>query len=125
MTTTETYGYRGYDIVPMWQWSSWCTGIYPTRADLPILSRSTLSTMAPEKEEEVLRPTVIEVLDNAFAAAELGDAVLAAQPLQHNADLVFGRKILPRRPADILQDLFRRLSHRHGFLSLRSFERLR
>ena len=26
--TTETYQYRGYDIVPMWQWSSWCTGIY-------------------------------------------------------------------------------------------------
>jgi hypothetical protein len=51
MTTTETHRYRGYDIVPMWQWSSWCTGIYPTRADLPILSRSTLSTMAPEKEE--------------------------------------------------------------------------
>jgi hypothetical protein len=53
MTTTETYQYRGYDIVPMWQWSSWCTGIYATRADLPLLSRSTLSTMAPEKEEAV------------------------------------------------------------------------
>jgi hypothetical protein len=53
MTTTETYQYRGYDIVPKWQWSSWCTGIYPTRADLPILSRSILSTMAPEKEEAV------------------------------------------------------------------------
>jgi hypothetical protein len=53
MTATETYRYRGYDIVPMWQWSSWCTGIYPTRADLPILPRSTLSTMAPEKEEAV------------------------------------------------------------------------
>ena len=51
--TTETYQYRGYDIVPMWQWSSWCTGIYARRADLPIMSRSTLSTMAPEKEEAV------------------------------------------------------------------------
>jgi hypothetical protein len=50
MTTMETYRYRGYDIVPMWQWSSWCTGIYPTRADLPILPRSTLSTMAPERK---------------------------------------------------------------------------
>ena len=51
--TTETYQYRGYDIVPMWQWSSWCTGIYARRADLPIMSRSTLSTMAPEKDEAV------------------------------------------------------------------------
>ena len=28
MTTTETCRYRGYDIVPMRQWSSWCVGIY-------------------------------------------------------------------------------------------------
>ena len=51
--STETYQYRGYDIVPMWQWSSWCTGIYARRVDLPIMSRSTLSTMAPEKDEAV------------------------------------------------------------------------
>ena len=51
MTTTETNRYRGYDIVPMRQWSQWCVGIYPTRA-LPILPRSTLSTMAPQKVEE-------------------------------------------------------------------------
>jgi hypothetical protein len=37
--------------------------------------------------EEVLRPAVIEVLDNALAAAALGDAVLAAQAIQHDADL--------------------------------------
>ena len=35
--------------------------------------------------EEVLRPAVIEILDNAFAAAELGDAVLAAKAIQHVA----------------------------------------
>jgi hypothetical protein len=51
--TIETYQYRGYDIVPMWQRSSWCTGIYAKRADLPIMSQSTLSTMALEKEEAV------------------------------------------------------------------------
>ena len=39
--TTETYQYRGYDIVPMWQWSSWCTGIYARRVDLPIMSLNT------------------------------------------------------------------------------------
>jgi hypothetical protein len=53
MTTTGTNRYRGYDIVLMRQWSQWCVGIYPTRADLPILARSTLSTMAPEKEVAV------------------------------------------------------------------------
>jgi hypothetical protein len=52
MTTPETK-YRGYDIVPMRQWSQWCAGVYPTRADLPILSRSTLSTLAPRKEDAV------------------------------------------------------------------------
>ena len=51
--STETYRYRGYDIVPMWQWSSWCTGIYARSPDLPIMSRSTLATMAPEKDKAV------------------------------------------------------------------------
>ena len=41
---TETHQYRGYDIG---------TGIYARRPDLPIVSRSTLSTMAPQKEKAV------------------------------------------------------------------------
>ena len=53
MATTETCQYRGYDIVPIRQWSQWCVGIYPTRADLPILTRSTLSTLAARKEDAV------------------------------------------------------------------------
>jgi hypothetical protein len=51
MATTETYRYRGYDIVPTRQWSQWCAGIYATRADLPLFSSSTLRTLAPQKEE--------------------------------------------------------------------------
>lgn len=50
---TETYQYRGYDIVPMRQWSSWCTAIYPTRSDLPIMPRSTLSSLALRKDDAV------------------------------------------------------------------------
>ena len=53
MRTGETNRYRGYDIVPMRQWSQWCVGIYPTRADLPIPPRSTLSTMAARKDVAV------------------------------------------------------------------------
>ena len=53
MTTTGTNRYRGYDIVPMRQWSQWCVGIYPTRADLPILTRSTLSNLAAKREDAV------------------------------------------------------------------------
>ena len=53
MTTTGTNRYRGYDIVPMRQWSQWCVGIYPTRADLPILARSPLSNLAAKKEDAV------------------------------------------------------------------------
>jgi len=53
MATTETLQYRGYDIVPVRQWSQWCVGIYPTRADLPILTRSMLSNLAAKKEDAV------------------------------------------------------------------------
>ena len=53
MATTETRRYRGYDLVPMRQWSQWCVGIYPTRADLPILARSPLSNLAAKKEDAV------------------------------------------------------------------------
>ena len=53
MATTEIRRYRGYDIVPMRQWSQWCVGIYPTRTDLPILTRSTLSNLAAKKEDAV------------------------------------------------------------------------
>jgi hypothetical protein len=53
MTKVERCQYRGYEIVPQWQWSSWCAGIYPTRPDLPLLPRSTLETLAPQKEEAV------------------------------------------------------------------------
>jgi hypothetical protein len=53
MTTMHTYHYRGYEIVPQRQWSNWCAGIYATRADLPLMSRSTLRTLAPRKEEAV------------------------------------------------------------------------
>ena len=53
MTTTETCHYRGYDIVPTRLWSSWCVGIYRTRADLPLMAQSTLSTFAPLMEEAV------------------------------------------------------------------------
>jgi hypothetical protein len=52
MTTTERYCYRGYEI-PLRQWSSWCVSIYSTRADLPLISRSTLRTLAPWKEKAV------------------------------------------------------------------------
>ena len=53
MTTQKPADYRGYDIVPKRQWSSWCVGVYPTRADLPLLTRSTLRTLASRKEDAV------------------------------------------------------------------------
>lgn len=51
--TTETHHYRGYDIVPTRLWSTWCVGVYRTRADLPLMPQPTLSTLAPQMEEAV------------------------------------------------------------------------
>jgi hypothetical protein len=49
----ERFHYRGYDIMPKRQWSSWCAGIYPTRADLPFLPRSTLDILRSHRQDVV------------------------------------------------------------------------
>ena len=51
MATTQPFQYRGYEIVPRRQWSQWCVSVYPTRSDLPILSRSTLNTLSSQNAE--------------------------------------------------------------------------
>ena len=53
MTSQEHSRYRGYKIRLQRQWSSWCAGIYPTRADLPLLARSILDTLAPRKHQAI------------------------------------------------------------------------
>jgi hypothetical protein len=56
-------------------------------------------------------------------AAKPGDAVLAAQALQQDADFVLRRKMPPRRAANVSHNLFCRFLHRPGFLShLRSLK---
>jgi hypothetical protein len=66
MTTTETCHYRGYDIVPTRLWSSWCVGVYRTRADIPLMAQSTLNTFAPRMEEAVdeAKQSIDRALDN-------------------------------------------------------------
>jgi hypothetical protein len=66
MATTDAFHYRGYEIVPKRQWASWCVGIYAMRADLPLMTQSTLRTLAPRKEEAVAeaKHTIDEALDH-------------------------------------------------------------
>jgi hypothetical protein len=66
MTTTETCHYRGYDIVPWGLWSSWCVGVYRTRADLPLMAQSPLSNFAPRMEDAVdeAKQSIDRALDN-------------------------------------------------------------
>src|SRR6516165_1961688 len=67
--------------------------------------------------QELLRPAVIHRGGNAFPAAQLRDVLLAAQSFQHNADLLLGGILLPRRPADVADKLLGRTSGGIGFLS--------
>ena len=64
MATTHAFHYRGYEIVPTRQWANWCVGIYATRADLPLMRRSTLRTLAPRKEEAVAE--AVHTIDEAL-----------------------------------------------------------
>src|SRR6185312_3334370 len=71
-------------------------------------------------------PGVIQALCDAFFAAQLGNAVLAAQAIQHNADLVLSREVASGLPPDILhhslgRDLHRRFCIGGSGLHLRSF----
>src|SRR5690606_35442873 len=75
---------------------------------------------------ELLRPGVIQALGDPFLAAQLGNAVLAAQAFQHDPDLVFGREVPTRRTPDVLHHPLRgslgRRFFQGGFgLHLRSF----
>jgi hypothetical protein len=66
MTTAESCRYRGYEIVPRRQWSQWCTSVYATRADVPILSRSTLRILRSSKKDalETAKKRIDQVLSN-------------------------------------------------------------
>jgi hypothetical protein len=66
MATTQAFHYRGYEIVPKRQWANWCVGIYAMRADLPLMTQSTLRTLALRKEEAVAeaKHTIDEALDH-------------------------------------------------------------
>jgi hypothetical protein len=61
---SETVRYRGYDIVPRREWSKWCVSVFSTRADLPLLSRSTLGTLNSRKEEALVeaKQSIDEIL---------------------------------------------------------------
>jgi hypothetical protein len=53
MATTGTQRYRGYKIVPMRQWESWCAEAHATQDDLPFLAQSALDTLSSSKDAAV------------------------------------------------------------------------
>jgi hypothetical protein len=54
---------------------------------------------------KVLGPLVVQTLGNAFAPTQLGDAVFAAQAVQHNTDLLLRTVWLTRLTFDVLNDV--------------------
>src|SRR5262245_37937779 len=69
--------------------------------------------------QELLRPTVVQVLIDPFLAAQLSNAVLATQAFQHDADLLFsgmmpacGSANIPDCLFSALRYVLARLSHR-------------
>jgi len=56
-------------------------------------------------------------LGDAFAPAKLGNWGFAAQAIENNADLLFGRILLPGCPSDVADKLLGRHRGGVGFLS--------
>jgi len=65
-------------------------------------TRSVTSKPALASLDELRGSSVIQTLGNAFAAAQLGDGVIAAQAREDDADLVLGREVPTGLAADIL-----------------------
>ena len=59
--------------------------------------------------EKLFRPSVVEVLGDAFFAAELGDAVLAAQAFDDDADFLLGREVPPSGSPNVPDGFLRAL----------------
>src|SRR6266436_6642458 len=72
--------------------------------------------------QELLRPTVVEVLIDPFLAAQLSNAVLAAQAFQHNADLLFSGMMPACGSANISDRLFSAVRYAEAVLTLGGFE---
>jgi len=72
MAKSQCSHYRGYDLLAQRQWSSWCVGIYPTRADLPLLPRSTLDILASRKTGAMkeAKQTIDRVLSRTSGVAQ-------------------------------------------------------
>ena len=64
------------------------------------LTRSVAGEPFLARLQELLRPTIVEVLIDSFLAAQLSNAVLAAQAFQYNADLLLGRMVTTGGSAD-------------------------
>src|SRR3954464_5860453 len=67
--------------------------------------------------QELLGPSVIKALGYAFTPTQLGNAGLAPQAIQHDADLLFRRMPFAGCTADVLHDPLRRRFRVHEFLS--------
>src|SRR6202049_3518362 len=83
------------------------------------LSRRVAGEPFLARLQELLRPTVVEVLISPFFAAQFSNAVLAAQAFQHNADLLLSRMMPACSSANIPDCLFSAVRHALARLSHR------
>jgi hypothetical protein len=62
----ESCQYRGYQIEPRRQWSTWCVSVYRMRSDLPILPQPTFDTLTSRSDDAVAeaKQSIDRVLSN-------------------------------------------------------------
>ncbi len=80
------------------------TGLTDADTDGPAVARQT----PLPSFHEVLRPFVIDALGDALTTAQLSNAVLAAQPVQDDPDLLFRGILFAGRSLDVFNELLAR-----------------
>src|SRR5580700_773194 len=86
----------GYDLLQRLRFAAEILHLVGARGARCVAGESPLAGL-----QELFRPAIVHRRGNALAATEFGEALIAAQPFQYDADLLFSRKVSTGRAPNV------------------------